>query len=93
MNQSAVTVDPEDQFVKAAQFARGIGLTPEQLMTLRRKYPDAWPSEFLRCNTTFLVRRRLLTAFVAECARRDAALPDPFADYARKGNVQRRTRT
>lgn len=93
MTQSAVPVDPEDQFVKAAQWARDNGLTPLQLMTLRRKYPDAWPSEFLRCNTTFLVRRRHLRAFLTECARRDAALPDPFAEYGRKGGRPRRART
>jgi hypothetical protein len=44
MNKPAVTVDPEDEFVAAAQYAREIKLTPKQFMTMRRKYPDAWPA-------------------------------------------------
>jgi adenylosuccinate synthase len=34
-----------------------------------------------------------MNAFVTECARRDAALPDPFAEYGRKGGRPRRVRT
>ncbi len=80
-----INFDPKDRFVKAAQYARVRGLSSRHLMALRRRHPDAWPKEFLRANTTFFVRERDLDAFLAECSRREAAQPEPFADHGRKG--------
>lgn len=87
-----IEIDPKDRWVKSSDYARAHGLSPRHFMNMRREHPDAWPSECLRAHTTFYGRVRDFDAFVAECARRQSAQPERFAEYGSKGG-RRRART